>query len=209
MRRNIAEIISGHATKEVAIPLGDRLFDVSCNWNNAIIDPPSLETVENFLETYQDSQCAVLAEDYHAITLSAEQQRVMDILNQQITEVEGNIKEDDQLAPRRIIVQGKAGCGKSTLLHLMVKRITECCGSDAVMVCAPTGVAALNVNGTTIHSAFSLAISNKPQTELASATLKKFQSKHAGKLWYIMDEFSMIGARRLMNIAERFKEIDP
>jgi hypothetical protein len=48
-----------------------------------------------------------------------------------------------------VFITGKAGTGKSTLLHYLRETITK---STAVL--APTGVAALNVGGQTIHSFF-------------------------------------------------------
>jgi ATP-dependent DNA helicase PIF1 len=52
-----------------------------------------------------------------------------------------------------IFVTGRAGTGKSTLLgHLSWNT------SKQIVICAPTGVAALNVGGQTIHSLFRLPI---------------------------------------------------
>lgn len=46
-------------------------------------------------------------------------------------------------------MSGKAGTGKSTLIHYLRHVL-----SKNVVVVAPTGVAALNVKGATIHSFF-------------------------------------------------------
>ena len=51
---------------------------------------------------------------------------------------------------RHLFVTGKAGTGKSTLLNYC----TEHCGKNIILL-APTGVAALNVKGQTIHRFFS------------------------------------------------------
>ncbi|MCU1437450.1 MAG: helicase [Naasia sp.] len=70
--------------------------------------------------------------------LSAEQQEVFDA-------IEGTRDH--------VFVTGRAGTGKSTVLgHL--SRHSE----KSLVVCAPTGVAALNVGGQTIHSLFKLPI---------------------------------------------------
>lgn len=55
-------------------------------------------------------------------------------------------------AGRNVLISGKAGTGKSTLLRLFLDQ----CVGKRVLVTAPTGVAALNVDGFTIHRAFSL-----------------------------------------------------
>lgn len=54
---------------------------------------------------------------------------------------------------QHIFVTGRAGTGKSTLLEHLSWRT-----SKQVVICAPTGVAALNVGGQTIHSLFRLPI---------------------------------------------------
>ena len=54
---------------------------------------------------------------------------------------------------QHIFVTGRAGTGKSTLLEHLSWHT-----SKQVVICAPTGVAALNVGGQTIHSLFRLPI---------------------------------------------------
>lgn len=72
------------------------------------------------------------------LTLSAEQSAVFEAI---------------ETTRENIFVTGRAGTGKSTLLnHLSWKT------SKQVIICAPTGVAALNVGGQTIHSLFRLPI---------------------------------------------------
>ncbi|MCS5717379.1 DEAD/DEAH box helicase [Herbiconiux sp. CPCC 205763] len=71
-------------------------------------------------------------------TLSAEQQRVFD-------KIEGTRKH--------VFVTGRAGTGKSTLLNHLSWNTEK-----QLVISAPTGVAALNVGGQTIHSLFRLPI---------------------------------------------------
>jgi ATP-dependent DNA helicase PIF1 len=52
-----------------------------------------------------------------------------------------------------VLVTGRAGTGKSTLLNHLAWH-----SEKQLVVCAPTGVAALNVGGQTIHSLFKLPI---------------------------------------------------
>jgi len=72
------------------------------------------------------------------LTLSAEQAAVFDAI---------------ETTRENIFVTGRAGTGKSTLLNHLSWNT-----SKQVVICAPTGVAALNVGGQTIHSLFRLPI---------------------------------------------------
>ena len=57
-----------------------------------------------------------------------------------------------QCTNRNIFLTGKAGTGKTTFLHNL-KKITP----KRLVVVAPTGVAAINAGGVTIHSFFQLS----------------------------------------------------
>jgi len=57
------------------------------------------------------------------------------------------VLQDMDNSPEPMYVTGRAGTGKSTLLRLFRKTSTM-----RVVVVAPTGIAALNVQGQTIHS---------------------------------------------------------
>ena len=60
-----------------------------------------------------------------------------------------------------VFVTGRAGTGKSTLLQHLAWNTDK-----QIAVCAPTGVAALNVEGQTIHSLFRLPIGLIADSEL-------------------------------------------
>lgn len=94
-----------------------------------------------------------------------------------------------------IFVTGRAGTGKSTLLHHLAEN-----SSKRIAVCAPTGVAALNVGGQTIHSLFRLPIGVIADTELVQpATLRNL----LGAIdLLVIDEVSMVDAD-LMDAVDR------
>lgn len=56
-----------------------------------------------------------------------------------------------QLTNRNIFLTGKAGTGKTTFLKSLKDRLNK-----RMVVCAPTGVAAINAGGVTLHSFFQL-----------------------------------------------------
>ena len=99
---------------------------------------------------------------------------------------------------RHVFITGKAGTGKSTLLDLF-RRTTR----KEVAVLAPTGVAALNVQGQTIHSFFNF----KP-----SVTPDKIRKVQDGDIYrefdtIIIDEVSMVRAD-LLDCVEKFLRLN-
>ncbi|MEY8437475.1 DEAD/DEAH box helicase [Atopobiaceae bacterium 24-176] len=60
------------------------------------------------------------------------------------------------VAGENVFLTGGAGCGKSFVIQEARRRLKEL--HRNVVVCAPTGIAAINVGGTTVHRAFHLGI---------------------------------------------------
>lgn len=93
-----------------------------------------------------------------------------------------------QKSTENLFITGKAGTGKSTLL----KHISTL-DPNAILL-APTGIAAINIKGETVHSFFKL----KPGYELDEAKHVKIDkntiAKYTGVKTLIIDEISMIRA---------------
>lgn len=95
---------------------------------------------------------------------------------------------------KSLFLTGKAGTGKTTFL----KKICKDC-PKRIVVAAPTGVAAINANGVTLHSLFQLPFAPFiPGTPFSKFETKKF-SKNKIKLIraidiLIIDEISMVRA---------------
>jgi len=90
---------------------------------------------------------------------------------------------------QNLFITGKAGTGKSTLLSYFMEKTKK-----RVPVLAPTGVAALNVKGETIHSFFKFV----PGVTLETARKKGSKTKHDSLYSEIdaivIDEISMVRA---------------
>lgn len=91
-----------------------------------------------------------------------------------------------------IFITGKAGTGKSTLLKHFVANTRK-----QVVVLAPTGIAAINVGGSTVHSFFRLPfrpiVQDDDEIHLFPKSTEKFKILH--KLdTLIIDEVSMLRA---------------
>jgi hypothetical protein len=86
-----------------------------------------------------------------------------------------------------LFVTGRAGTGKSTLLNYLSENT-----SKQIVICAPTGVAALNVGGQTIHSLFRLPIGVIADNDIEqSAELRKLLATIDT---LVIDEVSMVNA---------------
>lgn len=101
---------------------------------------------------------------------------------------------------RNLFITGEAGTGKSTLLAYF-RRTT----SKNVAVLAPTGVAALNVRGQTIHSFFRFKPDVTPDTvrKLNAYAARKYRSVDA----IVVDEILMVRAD-LLDCVDRFLRLN-
>lgn len=85
-----------------------------------------------------------------------------------------------------LFITGKAGTGKSTLIELIKKKAMK-----PFVVLAPTGVAALNVEGMTIHSFFRLPLGVIDVVKLANNMNEELARQTD---LFIIDEVSMVRA---------------
>jgi len=85
---------------------------------------------------------------------------------------------------RCLFITGKAGTGKSTLLKLFVKSTKK-----QVALLAPTGIAALNIGGRTLHSFFKF-----PPRMITEDDIKESHDKALYRSFdtIIIDEISMV-----------------
>ncbi len=91
---------------------------------------------------------------------------------------------------KNLFITGKAGTGKSTLLSYFC-RMTQ----KPTVVLAPTGVAALNVKGQTIHRFFNFYVDITPEKITSTRRTKPRNPKLYKKLkTIVIDEVSMVRA---------------
>jgi len=107
-----------------------------------------------------------------------------------------------EVTSKNVFITGKAGTGKSTLLEYF-RSITN----KKIVVLAPTGVAALNVQGQTIHSFFGF----KPDITLEKVR-KKYRKNDKENIYkkldaIVIDEISMVRAD-LLDCVDKFLRLN-
>lgn len=94
---------------------------------------------------------------------------------------------DAMMAGRNVFLTGEAGTGKSTVLKEFRKRCDRACA-----VLAPTGVAAINVGGATIHSFFMLKPGLMNEDTLDDIGSGKKRAVIRATKTIVIDEVSMV-----------------
>lgn len=90
----------------------------------------------------------------------------------------------------------------------MCAKLFEQLGGNSFRLMAPTGAAAVNIGGATIHSSLSLGIS-KEFKKMGDEQLTKFQDDMRPCHFLIIDEMSMVGCSLLKKIDLRCREAKP
>jgi len=107
---------------------------------------------------------------------------------------------------------GEPGSGKTEILKAVVKKLTK--DLKNVYIVAPTGVAALNAGGITIHSGFKIPVRNNPQ-DMMKLTPLSMENKSEARLLetlkaidvLVVDEVSMVSAYILDMIDKRMRQV--
>lgn len=114
------------------------------------------------------------------------------------------LTNDPEYIPFRATIVGPGGTGKSHIINTLitlVRQMTHC--TDTVQVAAPSGGAAYNVQGCTLHRLLSLSVDKKILcNDLSDDKQTELSKRLENLLMLIIDERSMIGSS-LLAAAER------
>ena len=112
-----------------------------------------------------------------------------------------------------LIVHGGAGTGKSMLIHVVsvwVQKLLTVSGDDPcspyLIRVAPTGMAASNVDGQTLHTAFKFTFGNDYKS-LADKNRDVLRDRFKNVEIIVIDEFSMMKSCQLYHLHMRLCDL--
>ena len=112
-----------------------------------------------------------------------------------------------------LIVHGGAGTGKSRLINnlsLWVQKLLTASGDDPaspyIVRCAPTGMAAANIDGQTLHTSFRFRFGDDYQS-LSDKTRDELRDKFKNVQVVVVDEISMLKSSQLYHLHLRLCDL--
>jgi hypothetical protein len=127
-----------------------------------------------------------------------------------------SLKRGENVKPYQVFLSGPGGVGKSHVIKLVqsdtikLLKLSGIFEPDDVIVLltAPTGVAAFNINGMTLHSALFLGCNKYSGFQpLSNDRLTTLRCKLSKLMLIIIDEVSMVGSNMLLEIHKRLQQI--
>ncbi|KAI8485729.1 hypothetical protein Bbelb_365630 [Branchiostoma belcheri] len=116
--------------------------------------------------------------------------------------------------PFHIFLTGGAGTGKSHLIKCicyeatrLLQQTQENPDSVSVLLAAPTGTAAFNIGGSTIHHAFHLMCKSKDFQDLSESTVNAMRAQYESLKIVIVDEVSMVDKPLMKFIHLRLRQL--
>ena len=109
------------------------------------------------------------------------------------------LEKSFDFVPLRMTVRGMPGSGKSTVIKFLRKTMHQIFGQhECTLTCAPTGNAAHNVQGGTIHRSWE--VSHATSSKLNLTARKHLISRMNKLVLLIVDECSLLDAQTLGNM---------
>ena len=185
------------ATTNVSL-LGFRELDLAHRWPNSWLGVP-FDRLLSWLSSTKDASTLPPPPlpPFTLDSLSAKQRLAYDIVAKHSF---GGLQEDHLL----MIVLGTAGTGKSFLINAIRHMFTLHSQPDRVRITAPTGIAAANICGSTIHSLLSLLNEN-----LSGSRLNSLQMSLADVRLLVIDEYSFLSIPLFAALDHQLRKIFP
>ena len=146
------------------------------------------EELSNYTQIKNDSLILNVTDEDEIARYSEDkvtvEQKISETKSSELNAEKQEIYELIEKTNSNIFITGKAGTGKSYLLKYFRKNTIK-----KVLYCAPTGIAALNIDGVTLHSAFGWNnLIDEHEIKLSSNKLSLLRSIDT----LIIDEISMV-----------------
>ena len=172
---------------------GEDYLKHSIDLNNSLLE--TTDSTEDVLDIPMKNN----GEKYKVEDLSAEQYTIAMAV---IDTVWKFLTNDPDYKPLRATIMGAGGTGKSHLINTILTSIRELTGcNDSICVGAPSGGAAFNVKGSTLHKLALIKV-RKPWEKLSSNDQDKLRKTLKRLLILIIDERSQISSQ-VIAAAER------
>ena len=105
--------------------------------------------------------------------------------------------------PVRMTLDGMAGCGKTVLVKTLVSVVRTMFQSQrAALICAPTGAAAFNAGGCTVHHMCGISARNANQMQITDEQKERLERTFMDTIVIFFDERGMLDSK-LVGKAER------
>ena len=214
------DVINDQENDDLQSQIQNDSNDLDESFNNQISDhlaPSTEQQPAGAITTY--NQPLQISDDLRQSvrSLNTQQRKAYNLV---LTWCRSKIKNMNSLKPVdvqpiHLFVTGGAGAGKSHLIkaiyHTATKsfrHITNNPEKPTVLLMTPTGVAAININGTTIHTALAIpkeSGDNVPPMSDQKRTQIRMSLTELKLI--IIDEISMVSNTTLLHIHQRLKEI--
>ena len=169
------------------------------NWKSAAHAYPNLEEAQSFISRHHD------AATHQPSTTAADPTNLQGKQLEAYSIVRDHMNSDSlpPLTALRMITSGTAGTGKSYLIHCLRLLLQH-----RVHMAAPTGVAAFNIGGKTLHGLLKLATKGDFK-DLEGERLHNMQQFLANMSYLIIDEISMVGRKMLGQVDRHLRQVFP
>ena len=120
-----------------------------------------------------------------------------------------NPKDKSNLQRLHLLVHGPGGCGKSVVTRAAAHMLRQ--SERGVVLAAPTGVAAFNINGTTLHASLQLPVQNQSYGKVCDLPLPRGeQLAHLQSIWkhvdvLMVDEMSFVSSEFLERMDQHLR----
>ena len=155
--------------------------------------------------------------NYKIRSLNTNQREIFEVINKWARDYvkHSSCLLHKSISPLHLFITGSEGCGKyhliKTVYNLLLSKTLTSKSSDKprVLLLAQTGVAAVDIDGMTIHSGLGIPISHHGMNipRLSDKMCSQLKNKLSGVSVVIIDEISMVSNILLLYIHQRLVQV--